>query len=346
MVKTPARWAAVLIAVAVAVLMTATTASADLDDPDAGGGAGGTPEPEPTPTYETQYDPPADEGEPRLSCSVYANGSGMGSYCVELGASASSTTLQERFGGMEFQRCRYDEVPESLVSSIPENPKPGEQSPMLRICLDNIDWDTYSGGPDRSVSFDVVWVTAETDTADVSNPLNDFLWSQHEGSAQLPVPHLRANPNPVPLVNTETALTFTWLDPGSREEMGPRRRVRLGNGMVMVARAAEVTVDPNVEGMEPVRCAAGASYPQGSGPAPCVVRFEHSSADAQARSTVAIPEDVEESFYVTVSVAWEITYGYGSPSERLGDGFRMVVHQALPVQEAQGVNRPPQVSDN
>ncbi len=102
-----------------------------------------------------------------------------------------------------------------------------------------------------------------------------------------------------------------------------------------------VRVNPSVEGMEPVSCTAAASYPRW--PAPCVVRFEHPSADARARSTVAIPEDVEESFYVTVSVAWEITYGYGSPSERLGDGFRMVVHQALPVQEAQGVNRPPRV---
>lgn len=321
-----------LISLALLLVALPISASADWEESTAA-----TPTPsgyeEPSSTVTESYSPPLTSTTPPMSCSVYANGTGMGSYCVSLTGGGAVKSLKERFGGLEFDRCRFREVPAPLASSIPPNPHPDQQRAMLKICLEGIDWNTATGGPNRSVSFDVVWVLNGTDVTDVENRLNTFLWEDYDDGAQLPVPHLTAEPIPVPLVNTPAWFDFTWMDPGSRRDVGPVRRVELDNGVVMVARAATVTVDPNVKGMDPVTCPARE-------PRRCELRFEHSSADAEEYSSIKLPRSAKGAYWVTVSVQWQIKYGHGTADQVLGDGFTMVLHQELEVQESQGMNQP------
>ena len=146
-----------------------------------------------------------------MSCSVYANGAGMGSYCVS-GDSGTVQTLRERFGKQTFQRCRYSAVPKTLPT--PYDDHDGQGRYMVMTCIDNVDFDTYDGGPHRTVSVNVVWVPDGTDVSDHHNGITDFIWKDVEaGSAQLPVPFLRTRPNSTPVVGYPTYFTFRWVDP-------------------------------------------------------------------------------------------------------------------------------------
>lgn len=283
------------------------------------------------------------------SCQVYGNAAGMGYYCVSSGAK-SSKSLRERFGGQKLQRCRYSDVPDVLEPSRAEHERhAGEDGQfMLMSCLNNIDFDTYSGGRDRVVDISVVWVPAGTDTADRHNPISDFLWNQAESGAQMPVPFMETEPNPRPLVGTPTFFTFKWLDPASKEVSpdGPVKQIT-DNGMRMRATASKIRVDPNQKDMKPVTCDAAAPYAQGE-PASaqpagaCKMTFKRTSASARKLATESIPENVKDAFYLTIEVDWRIQYGEsGSDMRTLGDGFTMKLHQALPVQEVQALNQPP-----
>ena len=81
------------------------------------------------------------------SCSVYANGTGMGSYCFTVNGTALKS-LRERFTGQVFQQCRYRPIPEGMPA--PFNAHPADGHYMLQICLQNIDFDTFSGGRGRA----------------------------------------------------------------------------------------------------------------------------------------------------------------------------------------------------
>jgi hypothetical protein len=65
---------------------------------------------------------------PTKSCSVYANGAGMGMSCVRLGG-GDVKTLRERFGNQKLQRCRYSEIPPAIQE--PQNLRPTEGRYML-----------------------------------------------------------------------------------------------------------------------------------------------------------------------------------------------------------------------
>ncbi|HJQ04940.1 MAG TPA: hypothetical protein VJ872_05825, partial [Nocardioides sp.] len=145
-----------------------------------------------TPTYTTSYDSPATTSEPAVHCTVYANGTGMGSYCASLAGGGVAQTLRERFGGLPFQRCRYREVPSTWL--VRPNPDPEHGRYMVQICLGGIDWDTVTGGPNRQVDIDVVWVPNTQDVNDEHNAVDDFMWGLVSGDAQLPVPMLITHP--------------------------------------------------------------------------------------------------------------------------------------------------------
>ncbi len=55
------------------------------------------------------------------SCSVYANGGGMGMYCVTLGG-GTLKTLRERFGNQKFQQCRYSPLPDTVEPPVQREP--------------------------------------------------------------------------------------------------------------------------------------------------------------------------------------------------------------------------------
>ena len=317
-------------------------------------GGGGSPEPPPddgvssTPTRVERVTTPA------RTCSVYANGGGMGSYCVSLGG-GDAETLRERFGGQPLQRCRYSEIPAGIQQ--PFNSRPDEGRYMLMRCLGNIDFDTVSGGRDRTLDISIVFVPNDTDTEDQRNGITDFLWRQVESSTQMPVPVMQPRPNPTPLVGTPTYFTFQWVDPSSndvvaqgpysgRSQGGPFRRIET-NGFVMEAQASSIRIDPNQEGIGAVECSPDTPYTEGARPAAqpadaCTITFPRSSASARELATEPIPSNVREAFYADVEVRWDVTYGEsGGEMRPLGDGFVMRMKQVIPVQEVQAANQPP-----
>lgn len=335
-----------MFAAAVCLGAAASPATADyFDDIGDGGSDGGSSAPPQSgsPTVVEEYK------TPDRSCQVYGNAAGMGYYCVSSGGK-SSKSLRERFGGQKLQRCRYGDVPDVLEPSRAEHERhAGEDGQfMLMSCLNNIDFDTYSGGRDRVVDISVVWVPEGTDTADRHNPISDFLWNQAESGAQMPVPFMETEPNPRPLVGTPTFFTFKWLDPASKEVSpdGPVKQIT-DDGMRMRATAAKIHIEPNQKDMKPVKCDATAPYvdgkPASAQPAgACKMTFKRTSATARKFATESIPENVKESFYLTIEVDWRIRYGEsGSDMRTLGDGFTMKLHQAVPVQEVQALNQPP-----
>ncbi len=291
------------------------------------------------------------------SCSVYANGSGMGSFCVSLLANGVAQTLRERFAGQELQRCRYGEIPASIERPYNANPDRGRY--MLMRCLDDIDFDTYSGGRDRTINISIVFVETGTDITYQGNPLSDFLWRQVNNTTRLPVPFMVTRPNQTPVVGAETFFTFRWINPmnnqivaqgpfADREAGGPFMEIE-ENGFVMRARATSVSIDPNQEGIKGVRCAPDTPYREGADADEqpedaCSITFPRSSASARELATEPIPDNVDDAFYADVEVRWEVTYGeQGEPMRELGNGFTMRLQQVIPVQEVQAANQPPVV---
>ena len=290
------------------------------------------------------------------SCSVYANGTGMGSYCFTVNGTALKS-LRERFTGQVFQQCRYRPIPEGMPA--PFNAHPADGHYMLQICLQNIDFDTFSGGRGRVVKVNVVFVPNGTDTSDNTNPLNTFLWNSLLQDQQLPVPFMYTRPNVVPLVGIPTFFTFRWLDPASREVVaegpyagkdggGPYKRVVTANGLVMEARATKITIDPRQKGIPPITCDPSTPYVEGAKPADqpadaCKITFPRSLASAHELATHPIPDNIQDQFYGRVNVYWEVRYGTPGDMHQLGDGFLMAITQNIPVQEIQAPNQPPAV---
>ncbi|MGJ9414311.1 hypothetical protein ACHAAC_16535 [Aeromicrobium sp. CF4.19] len=291
---------------------------------------------------------------PKRVCSVYASGAGMGSYCVS-GAGGDVETLRERFGSQTFQRCRYGEIP--LGVKRPFNSRPDEGRYMMLRCLGNIDFDTYSGGRDRTLDISIVFVPTGTDTEDNNNGISRFLWEQVNNNTQLPVPIMQPRPNPTPLVGAPTYFTFQWIDPSSnatiaqgpfadRAQGGPFREIE-ENGFTMQAEATSLRIDPHQEGIEAVECDPSTPYREGAEPAEqpedaCSITFPRSSASARDLATEPIPDNIDEAFYASVEVTWQVSYGEdGSARSRLGDGFTMRLKQVVPVQEVQAPNQPP-----
>ena len=271
----------------------------------------------------------------RRSCTVYANGTGMGSHCVRLGG-GTTQTLRERFGGSALQRCRYSAIPPGVQA-----PPDGVRGPgryLLMSCLGNVDFDTYDGGKDRSLDVSVAYVPPGTDTSDRHDPLTDFLWDRVSSGTQLPVPVVQPRPVPVPVVGAPTTFGFRWIDPTTHDVVAPVRTID-ADGLVLRAEATRVLVDPQQRDMGPVTCG-----PEHQRPRTCTLVFPRSSASARLQATEPIPADVIDAFHLRVQVEWRITYGESDTTMRdLGDGFTMRLRQALPVQEVQAPNVPPSI---
>ncbi len=324
------------------------------------GGSGGTTTSQSSSgTRTATYSSPPSASSEGQTCSVYGNGTGMGSYCVSLGGGDALKTLRERFGGQKFQACRYSDLPPGVEPPFNENPGQGEY--MLRECIANVDFDTYSGGRKKALDISVVFVPDGTDTHIVDNDITKFLWSRLQQDAQLPVPFMVPQPSRTPIVGVPTYFTFRWLDPATKkvvsegpyadkEDGGPYRQIN-NNGLVMRAQATKIEIDPKQKDMKQISCAPGTPYVAGAPPADqpkdaCSLTFKRSSASARAYSTESIPKMIQDSYYPTLRVYWNITYGADvNHLESLGP-FTMNLRQSVPVQEVQVPNQPPTVVYN
>jgi len=306
------------------------------------------PDPDPDLSTRTQVD---DFKTDTTSCSVYANGTGMGMYCNTFGG-GDAKTLREKYGDQKFQQCRYRELPPTVKE--PYNPNPDKGRFMLMTCLENIDFDTYNGGPNRTLSLSIVFVPFGTDTSDHHNGITNFLWNQVDRNKPMPVPILVTRPNSTPLVGIPTFFTFRWMDPSSGTPMeetrngGAYREVTAGD-VVMRARATKVVINPQQQGIKSTTCLADSPYREGALPRnqpadACSIIFPRSSASARKYATKPIPANIKDAFYADGTVTWEVTFGEeGQPMRTLGNGFDMRMRQVLPVQEVQAPNQPPTV---
>lgn len=352
----------VIQAVAAALLVTGALVVVSPQAAVAGCKAGDTDCPEGGTTTDDDTDVGTSDGTKQArynsgaqSCSVYANGAGMGMYCVGLGG-GTLKTLRERYGKQKLQECRYSEIPSTI--QVPFNSRPDEGRYMLMSCLSNIDFDTYAGGKYRSIDISIVFVPNGTDIEDRHNEISDFLWKSFDRTAQMPVPFMRTKPNVTPIVGIPTYFTFRWIDPtnqkvvaqgpyAGRADGGPYRQITT-QGVVMRAQAVKVVVDPNQEGIPAVTCDPETPYREGASPKDqpadaCSITFPRSSASARKYATKGIPESVDDAFYASVEVTWRVTYGDGSDMDQLGQGFTMRLRQVIPVQEIQAPNQPPTV---
>lgn len=346
---------AVLTGLIVSTGMVAVTSPAFACPPDnpgcesGGGGGGGDTNTLSDGTKQASYQ------SPTKSCSVFANGAGMGMSCVSAGG-GDAKTLRERFGDQKLQRCRYSEIPPAIQK--PENLRPSEGRYMLMTCLGNIDFDTYTGGRARTLELSIVFVENGTDIEDRHNGITDFLWKQFGSTTQMPVPFMRTRPNVTPIVGVPTFFTFRWLDPvdtsvvaqgpyAGKADGGPFRRIEVG-GVVMEARATSITINPNQQGIPTAVCdpstpyvegASAKNQPEGS----CFITFPRSSASARQLATKPIPENVKDAFYADVTIVWRVSYGDGTAMQDLGQGFTMRARQVIPVQEVQAPNQPPAI---
>jgi hypothetical protein len=290
------------------------------------------------------------------SCSVYANGGGMGMYCVTLGG-GNAKTLRERFGDQKFQQCRYSPLPDTVEPPYNANRDKGRF--MLMTCLGNIDFDTYSGGPNRTVAISIVFVPWDANINDNHNDITEFLWKRFRSDASMPVPFMVTRPNVTPIVGTPTFFTFRWLDPvtnkvvrqgdyADKDNGGPFRRIVEG-GVAMEARATKIVIDPRQTDIKPETCDPEASYlpgvlPRNQPANSCKITFERSSASARKYANRHIPDRIKDAFYADVIVTWKVTYGPdGGEMRTLGNDFTMRMRQVLPVQEVQAPNQPPAV---
>ncbi|UYM06684.1 hypothetical protein [Solicola gregarius] len=290
-------------------------------------------------------------------CGVYANQAGMGSYCTSGTGGGTLEPLIDRYPGMKFENCRYEDPPPGV--QVPENPSPDEEMWQLRTCLTAINWFEWDGGDDRRIIMDLVLVDKDMDTTYHDTELSDFLWNSRQ--TMYPLPMLRVEPKTFPLANQEAYFTFDWFDPESRDTVneGPYENVdgggpfvrHVNRGMVMQARATSMRIDPKIEGMPAKTCSPDPrklAYDESKPPrheeqrSDCYFVFERSSAAAPEISTAdAYLEGDRFVFRPEITVTWEVSYSRrGGGMQPLGGGYDMLVKQDLTVLDGEAVNFP------
>ncbi len=288
------------------------------------------------------------------TCGVYANSAGMGSYCSSGSGGVNLDPLVERFPNWaDFENCRFEDPPPGV--KVPTNPEPMEKKWQLRTCLTAINWLTWDGGADRRIIMDLVLVDIDMDTTYPETPLSKFLWDTMQ--TEYPVPMLQVQPKTYPVVGQRAYFTFTWLNTKSRkpEKQGPYADSPNGGPFVMHhngditmrARAVEMTIDPQIKGVEPFDCTISKlGYDPGSAPDPdeqrsdCYHIFERSSAAAPKISTAeAELKGSDEVFRMELDITWRVTYGGDGDMNTLGE-YHMLLYQDLPVLDVQAINEP------
>ncbi|MDO9379938.1 MAG: hypothetical protein Q7T56_13920 [Nocardioidaceae bacterium] len=299
------------------------------------------------------------------NCTVYATGTGMGSYCAN-GAGGDVATLTERFGNQvsTFQNCKYQSMdddapgrPAGLKRPANTNPERGEW--WLATCLRGIDFDSAFGGTDRRVEVFFVFLDHGFDTDYDDTPLSDFLWDIAAETVRFPAPFADMEPTATPRVGVPTFFTFRWLDPITQDPLGdgefegaPRGGpfIRTVNrGLEMEARATQTVVDPRQRDIEAATCGPG--NPEYDPEIPversdeqdstCFITFPRSSATAAERSTVEIPSYVGDSYFAQVRVTWTVRYRQGGGAWTQLGSFPMLANQPILVREVQANNIPP-----
>jgi hypothetical protein len=292
------------------------------------------------------------------TCAGTANGVGVSLYCLSGNSGGVMQTLAQRFPGVDFHNCVDHPLP---VGMRPPGDRRSEEGKYwLQSCLSNVNFDTVGGGRHIGVTLGFHFVGSGEDayTEDRLNELERAVWDTARSNAY-PVPIMTASPTHVPRVNVPTFFHFRWMtfeedgtatpahEPGSGNFSDPYLHIDAGHAS-LTARSVGVTVDPQIEDVDPIEC--GANPPRFETDEPpdpdvqdsnCYMEFEHSSAAADELSTSDIPlPDVGDDYplpvYVLkVTVRWHAEMQTGGVTEDLGlNDF--VAYQQLPVTEVLG----------
>lgn len=296
------------------------------------------------------------DGGGGASCSVYANGSGFGSYCAR---GVAGLTLIDRFtydAINDFEPCRYEDPPPGIA--VPDTTGDGQEW-FLRTCMTDIKWDTFAGGIQRKFSLDLVLRNrADVDTTYDETPLSEFLWKTRQRT--YPLAFMRPEPSPLPVVGVPTYFTFDWLEPDypydpvsdgpyEGDENGAPYVQEENLGLIMQAEATKVTIDSHIIGEDPIVCSREdlEGYDPREPPLPqdqdseCYLIFERSSAQADQLSDRPVRDSSGRAYSMEVTVHWRVLYGTDPGNlQPLGGGFDQPLNQALQVRDSEAINEP------
>jgi hypothetical protein len=293
---------------------------------------------------------PAHAGySPGNTCAGNANSVGISLYCLSGNTGFVFRTLTQRFPGMDWTGCVDHEIPPGMRPPADQRDRPGEY--WLQACLENVDFDSFSGGDDIQVTLGFHFVE-EGQRANTYNRLNDLeraVWD-NVSNRNYPVPFMTAFPTHVPRVNVPTFFHFKWMEfdgPEPTEIPEPEVVARSGDAS-LTARSVQVIVDPQIDGIEPKRCGPNPpKYLHDEEPDPdvqesdCFITFEHSSAAAEELTTSDVPlPDMDDDYplpvyLLKVTVRWHAVMEEGGQTRDLGTND-FVAYQALPVTEVLG----------
>ncbi len=300
--------------------------------------------------------PPAAPGTGQFGqgggCSYYANNAGMGIYCG--GATGTGPTLAELYGSQEAPLCKVFRIPDGMDRPYVE--RDDNFFWALQGCMDGIQWDTITGGPNIRVTMEWTRVPDDETVEQQNSALADLLWDMAQDN--YPMPLVKIEPVAVPRVNTDAIFTFKWVDatqadlpvvsegPHQGDPDGAPYQETNAGAATMRAEASRIRLVPLVEGMHPTECEVdpppfdpdlGESAQDQN--TKCFLRFPSSSAAAEELSTEKLPDGEQYFFLVRIEVTWTVTIDFagGGQDDSLGS-YVLESYQQVPVMQSVGTN--------
>jgi hypothetical protein len=270
-------------------------------------------------------------------CAVYANARGFGAWCGGWGNYKARTWRQRlnAVNGWPFIHCRNYPIPEGWSLKAP----PEGKEWVWRAYIRDYDLDSYNGGTDAHLEYELVAVTPEEkDDCQVPDYMEQF-WKTFAGT--YPTPVLNIEPTYIPRVNSPAFFSLGMDITRNPPVPSDRTPVynNLWNGRNYLAMQAVVTsmkIDPG-DGTPPFTCQiVNEVYDNTKKPTEQTNTCKH----AFKRSSASQPDGMYD---VKVSAFWEVrmyirdetipTEGIWRP---IGT-FEVKSIQKLPVQEVQGI---------
>jgi hypothetical protein len=204
----------------------------------------------------------------------------------------------------------------------------------LESCLEDVDLNSFDGGPDARTETRLVWVPTGRELREVP-PWMDWLWDAFASS--YPDPVLNVGPTVRPRVNVPA---YFWLE-GPSAQTQTREVFNGVETITMQARLVRLEVDPGAApgpgGLGapsgPVRCPGGAvPYDRSVGP------FEQASTCTHTfrRSSASLPG---HAYSVRADAYWQVGWVDPAGTFRPLGTFTVSTLQLLPVQEVESLVR-------
>jgi hypothetical protein len=224
-------------------------------------------------------------------CAFYATSALAGGYCLDGSVYQAPESLAQWLDGRRFDNCRWVPVPEGMAINAQE--KPGGEW-MLKICIQNVDFNSPWGGTDTRLEVFQQWIQDGTDVS-VTPTMQEF-WDVVGERNYYPLPRMLVGPTQKAYVGTYTYFWAEWFEHENWTDEGrtiPYYRIpyQTGGGQVFLeASLTGLTIHPGQDDLEPKDC-GDAEIPfrfdiddyvpveeGGEQPSECWFVYSHSSA--------------------------------------------------------------------